>query len=229
MRRAAGTVALAALLLAAAPSGTAGHPDHRATEIGISRFAFTPQRLEIVAGDVVFWTWNGPDLNHTVTGRGPGKTFESDPGVAPEQVSHRAGDRFADAFSTPGTYTYLCRVHPDRMRATIVVAPVDRTAPALRRVSLEPARMCRRCRRPGGRLRFTLSERADVEVRIYRVRRGRLAFAARRRFSGRRGRNAPRFHVAGLRPGAYQARIRAHDDADNASRTVRRRFVVVGR
>jgi plastocyanin len=233
VRRAPALAALAALAAGAVPAGAQAHPGHGAVNVGISLYSFSPPRIDIVVNDVVFWTWNGPDTDHSVTGSGPGKTFDSDPGTPPDRFSHRAGDTFGEQFTRPGTYTYLCRKH-DSMRGTIVVSPdtsggapvIDRIAPQMVGVALVPARMCRRCARPGGRLRFTLSELADVEGTVSRVRRGRRSVVRHIALEGRAGRNDIRFSVARLAPGGYEVALRAYDSADNASPLVRRGFTV---
>jgi plastocyanin len=230
---------LAAVALAAAagagalPAATDGHPGHGATTIGISLYAFRPERVDVIAGDVVFWRWDGPDIDHSVTGSGPGKTFESDPGKAPAELSHRAGDTYGEQFSQPGTYSFHCRKH-DSMRGVVVVAPdvgggpvpVDRVAPRLTGVALVPATMCRRCRRPGARLRFTLSEPADLEADVRRVRRGSRRLVRTLQIAGRKGRNDVRFNPAGLVAGNYELSLRAYDSFDNASAVAKRAFVV---
>lgn len=228
-RLAAAAVALGCALPGAAPA----HPGHGITEVDVGLYAFQPPRVDIVAGDVVFWTWRGPDTDHSVTGAGPGKTFDSDPGVPDSQVGHPVGHRHGEQFDVAGTYDYLCRKHPG-MRGTVVVAPgatgvsppLDRTAPRLTRVALVPARMCRRCRRPGARLRFTLSERAALSGAVRRVRRGATRVVRRVRVSGRPGRNDVRFRARGLRPGSYRLTLRAYDDAGNPSPPVTRAFRV---
>jgi plastocyanin len=230
----------AALAAATAPGATAdAHLGHGATPVDIGAFAFSPQTVNVTVGDVVFWTWKGPDTNHSVTGGGPGKTFDSDPGAGPGQVpNHPVNDGFGEQFTQPGTYDYVCKNH-DFMRGSIVVVAdtsgggvpgVDTTKPQLLGLRLSRTRMCprrsRRCAKPGARLRFTLSERADVEGAIYRVRPGRRTFARFVSFSGRPGGNDVRFSAAGLKPGAYELSVAAYDDADNSSAGVRRRFVV---
>jgi plastocyanin len=228
--------ALAAALAIVAPA--AAHPGHGATPVNIGTFAFSPETVNVTAGDVVFWTWKGPDTNHSVTGSGPGKTFDSDPTHGPGQVpAHPTGDGYGEQFTQPGTYTYACKNH-DFMHGTVVVAAdstggrpvVDNVSPQLLGVRLAPARMCprrsRRCAKPGARLRFTLSESADLEGRLYRVRgrsRGYVRFVG---FSGRPGSNDVRFSAAGLKPGTYELTLIAFDDADNESARVRRNFVV---
>ena len=51
--------------------------------------------------------------------------MQSDHAVAAEDVSFRSddlatGDRFTFAFDAPGTYAYLCGIHPS-MRGDIIV------------------------------------------------------------------------------------------------------------
>ncbi|MDX6670105.1 MAG: Copper binding protein plastocyanin/azurin family [Solirubrobacteraceae bacterium] len=230
---------LAALALATAvasgalPAATGGHPGHGATTIGISLYGFHPERVDVIAGDVVFWRWDGPDTDHSVTGSGPGKTFESDPGKAPADLTHQTGETYGEQFTQPGTYSFHCRKH-DTMRGVVVVAadvgggpvPVDRVAPRLTGVALVPATMCRRCRRPGARLRFALSERADLEADVRRVRRGSRRLVRTLQIPGRQGRNDVRFNPAGLVAGTYELRLRAYDSQDNASAVAKRGFVV---
>jgi plastocyanin len=215
------------------------HPGHGATPVNIGTFAFSPDTVNVTAGDVVFWTWKGPDTNHSVTGSGPGgKTFDSDPTHGPGQVpAHPIGDGFGEQFTQPGTYTYVCKNH-DFMHGTVVVAAdttggrpvVDSVSPQLLGVRLTPMRMCpkrsARCAKPGARLRFTLSENADLEGRLYRLRRGHRSYVRFYGFSGRPGSSDVRFSAAGLKPGTYQLSLVAFDDADNESARVRRNFVV---
>jgi plastocyanin len=228
------TLALAATVASGAlPAATDGHPGHGAITIGISLYAFHPERVDVIAGDVVFWRWDGPDTDHSVTGSGPGKTFESDPTKSPAELSHTAGETYGEQLTQPGTYTFHCRKH-DTMRGVVVVAadvggapvPADRVAPRLTAVALVPASMCSRCRRPGARLRFALSERADLEADVRRVRRGSRRLVRTLQIPGRQGRNDVRFSPAGLAAGTYELRLRAYDSYDNASAVAKRAFVV---
>lgn len=71
-------------------------------------FAFTPAESPVKAGDTVTWTNDGATI-HTVKGKGffskainPGRSYEF-------------------KFSKPGSYDYLCTLHPDSMKGTVVV------------------------------------------------------------------------------------------------------------
>jgi plastocyanin len=77
--------------------------------IQVAGFAFTPTQVEVAAGTRVEWTNTDP-TPHTVTARDG--SFDSgtlDPGA-----------RFATAFEQPGTFAYVCRIHP-AMRGTVRV------------------------------------------------------------------------------------------------------------
>lgn len=94
--------------------------------VGGNNRTISPALVEIDPGDTVIWTWVGPagDTNHTTTspisGGTPAEVWESDPDIAPNNVTHPVGDTFPHTFNTPGTYFYGCRVHAD-MRATVKV------------------------------------------------------------------------------------------------------------
>jgi len=78
--------------------------------VSIANFAFQPASLQISAGSSVTWT-NADSTAHTVT---------SDSGAF-DSGSLAPGASFTQTFTTPGTYTYHCQIHPF-MTATIVVS-----------------------------------------------------------------------------------------------------------
>jgi plastocyanin len=82
-----------------------------AVTVMIKNFDFAPMSLTIPAGATVTWK-NLDGEPHTVTS--PGGVFRS---AALDQ-----GDSYAFRFTRPGTYRYLCSIHP-HMMATVVVTP----------------------------------------------------------------------------------------------------------
>jgi plastocyanin len=98
--------ALAGLLTAAFAAGPAWADD---VQMKIDNFFFTPQQITVKAGTTVVWT-NGDDIPHTVT---------SKTGVFKSKVLD-TGDKFSFTFTTPGTFTYFCALHP-HMTGSIVV------------------------------------------------------------------------------------------------------------
>jgi plastocyanin len=83
-------------------------PAAAANEVAAVDFAFEPADVEVAAGETVTWVNEGQTI-HNVKGKG----FFSeaiDPGTSYEH-----------AFEEPGTYEYLCNLHPDQMRGTVEV------------------------------------------------------------------------------------------------------------
>jgi plastocyanin len=92
------------------------------TAVSIVDFAFQPASIEVPAGSTVTWTNTGA-APHTVTA--DDGSFDSGK-LGP-------GASFNQTFTTPGTYTYHCEVHP-QMTGTVVVteaagAPAAAAAP----------------------------------------------------------------------------------------------------
>ncbi len=89
---------------AAPPAATARY------QIEIRNFHFLPARATVPVGAQVTWT-NRDEEPHIVVSTG--NRFPSSPALD-------TGDRYRATFTTPGTYTYFCSIHP-QMVATIVV------------------------------------------------------------------------------------------------------------
>lgn len=81
------------------------------TEVTITNFAFTPAALKVERGETVIWT-NRDEEPHTVVAQD--NSFHS-PGMD-------ANGTYSFTFTTPGTFDYLCSIHPF-MHGTVVVAP----------------------------------------------------------------------------------------------------------
>ena len=99
---------------AAATSGTrpaaASSPAARTASVRISNFAFRPATVTVRAGGTVTWTQEDTDL-HTVHLAGDGG-FTSPP--------LQKGHTFSHTFGSPGTYAYICSIHPF-MHGTVIV------------------------------------------------------------------------------------------------------------
>jgi plastocyanin len=100
--------ALVVAALAAGALASQGAPAADA-EVQIDQYAFLPQRVTVKAGTTVTWS-NDDDDSHTVASSS--KLFKS--------KALDTGDKFSFTFTTPGTYAYICSVHP-YMTGTVVV------------------------------------------------------------------------------------------------------------
>jgi plastocyanin len=81
-----------------------------ANSVAIKNFAFAPAALTVKAGATVTWI-NQDTEAHTVTSQARGPLRSS---------ALPAGARYSYRFTTPGTFRYLCTVHPF-MTATVTV------------------------------------------------------------------------------------------------------------
>jgi plastocyanin len=85
--------------------------------VRIVDFAFLPSQLRVPLGSTITWVNSGV-APHTVTGRGG----EFDSGLMAPRATFRR------TFSSPGTFAYLCAIHPD-MTGTVLVAGPDGSVP----------------------------------------------------------------------------------------------------
>ena len=106
-------------LLAAKPAAAA-RPHARAVtaakpagavSVAIKNYTFAPAALTVAKGTTVTWT-NMDSAPHTVTVSSGPVTFSS--------PTLQKGDTFTYTFTTPGSYSYYCAVHPD-MTANVIV------------------------------------------------------------------------------------------------------------
>ena len=103
-------VALVIALSLVAGCNNADNQDSTSTStnsVEIKDFAFNPATINIKAGTVVTWT-NQDTAKHTV------KLDEI------ESPSLAKGQSWSYSFTTPGTYNYICSLHPS-MKGKIIV------------------------------------------------------------------------------------------------------------
>ena len=111
-----GTVEVVGASVPAAPAPTPTPPPALPNEtagdkaaVDIVDLAFEPADVEVVAGGSVTWTNTGV-VPHTATAENG--SFDS--------KALESGATFTQTFATPGTFAYLCQIHPD-MRGTVEV------------------------------------------------------------------------------------------------------------
>jgi amicyanin len=93
-------------------SFAAGRADAaEAREVDIANYQFTPGSIIIPVGTTVTWV-NHDETPHTVTNVDQPQGFKS--------AGLDTDDKFSFTFAKPGTYDYICTLHPF-MKAKIVV------------------------------------------------------------------------------------------------------------
>ena len=109
---------------AAASHGDRFHGRHRARrddaaeQAHIADFGYTPNRMQIKAGDTINFVNNGPTF-HTAT---------ATDGTGWDTGLLNSGESASFTFDTPGTYYYTCTPHPF-MVGQILVAGADGKVP----------------------------------------------------------------------------------------------------
>lgn len=89
------------------PAVTTTVPDG-AVIVRVANLVYEPKSVTIDAGQTVAWVFDDGNVPHNVVGKG----FRSE--------TRRSGV-FSHRFENPGTYRYLCTLHP-RMRGTVTVS-----------------------------------------------------------------------------------------------------------
>jgi amicyanin len=101
------TIAVVGALVGTVTASAQAKPEPM--EVKIDNFTFGPAELTVKAGTTITWT-NRDDIPHTVVSAE--KAFKS--------KALDTDDKFSSTFSTPGTYSYFCSLHP-KMTGKVVV------------------------------------------------------------------------------------------------------------
>src|SRR5215469_9330919 len=81
----------------------AGAQQAASVEVDIKNFSFAPETLTVAPGTTVTWV-NQDDEPHTTASTGEPRVFRS-PGMD-------TGEKYTFVFDKPGTYPYICSIHP---------------------------------------------------------------------------------------------------------------------
>jgi plastocyanin len=79
-------------------------------DVAMQNTSFQPAEITVPVGTTVTWA-NQDGFAHTTT---------ADDGLW-DSGEMAGGATFSHTFEEPGTYTYLCEIHPDQMLGTVVV------------------------------------------------------------------------------------------------------------
>jgi plastocyanin len=92
-----------AALCAAAVGGQAAVSQAGGRTVTLRNIAFSPKSLSISRNSTVTFRWNDGDTAHNVVSKGP-KRFTS--------IATRETGSQRRTFTKPGTYRYVCTLHP---------------------------------------------------------------------------------------------------------------------
>jgi plastocyanin len=114
-------IGLAAVALMGVTAASAQAPSKPAVKVTVNDFYFAPTAVTIKKGRAVKWVWSSTNTYpHDVhLKKGPANLKQK--GSYSTKTTAVTGAHFQKTFETPGTYKYICTIHPDEMRMTITV------------------------------------------------------------------------------------------------------------
>jgi plastocyanin len=111
---------VAAVALVGAPAAPA-KPAPKPAKVTVNDFFFGPDAVTIKKGGSVKWVWS--ELNsypHDVhLKKGPNGLANK--GSYSTKTTAVTAAHFQKAFATPGTYKFICTIHPTEMKLTVTV------------------------------------------------------------------------------------------------------------
>ncbi len=115
----AAVVLVAALALVGANAASARAP--KTAKVTVADFYFGPSSVTIAKGGTVKWVWAETNTYpHDVHLKKGPKNLKNK-GSYSTRTTAVTDARFQKKFETPGTYQFICTIHPTEMRMTVVV------------------------------------------------------------------------------------------------------------
>lgn len=92
-------------------------------DVSVGNNFFSPQTVNITAGDTIRWTWDGSP--HTVTSgtccAADGNFCSPIDSNCDSSPASNIGEEYSHQFNTPGTFQYFCRIHGAAMTGRVIV------------------------------------------------------------------------------------------------------------
>jgi len=114
-------VAVLALSGAAATAAKAPQKKSKPKEVTVADFYFSPEKLTLKEGQSVNWVWaESNTYPHDVHLKSGPKGLKAKASYSTKTTAVTDAE-FEKMFTTPGTYKFICTIHPTQMHMTIVV------------------------------------------------------------------------------------------------------------
>jgi plastocyanin len=112
---------LAAAILCVLPATAGSAPAAKPKLVTVADFYFGPDQITIKRGGAVKWVWAAANTYpHDVHLKQGPKGLEHK-GSYSTKTTAVTNARFTRAFETPGTYRFICTIHPTQMKLTVTV------------------------------------------------------------------------------------------------------------
>jgi plastocyanin len=114
-------VTVFALTGAVATAANAPKKKGKPKEVSVADFYFGPETLTLKEGQSVNWVWaEGNTYPHDVHLKSGPKGLKEKKAYSTKTTAVTDAE-FEKTFTTPGTYKFICTIHPTQMHMTIVV------------------------------------------------------------------------------------------------------------
>ena len=118
------TIAMVALALSGAAAAAANAPQQsksKPKEVSVADFYFSPEKVTIKKGQSILWVWaESNTYPHDVHLKSGPKGLKGKATYSTKTTAVTNAE-FEKTFTTPGTYKFICTIHPTQMHMTIVV------------------------------------------------------------------------------------------------------------
>ena len=104
---------------AVAPAGAGKAP--KPTLVTVADFYFGPSAVTIPKGGTVKWVWASTNYESHDVHLKQGPKGLKQKGSYSTQTTAVTNATFKHAFPTPGTYRFICTIHPTQMKMTVTV------------------------------------------------------------------------------------------------------------
>ena len=118
------TIAVVALALSGAAATAANAPSKsksKPKEVSVADFYFGPEKLTLKEGQSVNWVWaEANTYPHDVHLKSGPKGLKGKASYSTKTTAVTDAE-FEKQFTTPGTYKFICTIHPTMMHMTVTV------------------------------------------------------------------------------------------------------------
>jgi len=123
-RRALASLVFCAIAVGAATTATAGTHARKAPtpkRVTVADFYFGPSAVTIKQGGAVKWVWAASNAYPHDVHLKKGPKGLKNKGSYSTKTSAVTNAHFQRSFATPGTYNFICTIHPTQMKLTVKV------------------------------------------------------------------------------------------------------------
>jgi plastocyanin len=118
------TIAVVALALSGAAATAANAPQKsksKPKEVSVADFYFGPEKVTLKEGQSINWVWaEANTYPHDVHLKSGPKNLKGKASYSTKTTAVTNAE-FEKTFTTPGTYKFICTIHPTQMHMTVVV------------------------------------------------------------------------------------------------------------